>query len=84
LQADSIDSGRFVASRKLAIQPQVVIANALIDPGGLLDFSSIVKVSRHYQPITAILYTTRSDGPAVIAKSNMHPTSGSTSGWQQL
>jgi hypothetical protein len=27
--------------------------------GGLLDFGSIIKVSRHYQPITAILYTSR-------------------------
>ena len=35
------------------------IANALLDRGGLLDFGSIVKVSRHYQPITAILYTSR-------------------------
>jgi hypothetical protein len=35
------------------------IANALMTRGGLLHFGSIVKVNRHYQPITAILYTSR-------------------------
>ena len=35
------------------------IANPLIDRGRSARLRIIIKVSRHYQPITAILYTSR-------------------------